>query len=105
VTEEQYQDLIARLERIEAHQQSEGRWGIAFLMAMGTATLLFAMDEPAYAFGWLTVYFFVKAYRMTVATIPPESREPLIMREGEDGEPDRPTRVSSLGDEHDTKSG
>lgn len=105
MTEEQYQDLLARLERIEANQQSESPWGLYFLMAMGTATLLFAMGESAYAFGWLTVYFFVKAYRMTVATIPPESRELLIMREGEDGEPDRPTRVSSLSEEHDTKSG
>jgi len=105
VTDEQYQDLIARLERIEASQQSESPWGIHFLMAIGTATLLFAMDESEYAFIWLTIYVFVKAYRMTVATIPAESRELLIMREGEDGEPDRPTHVSSLSEEHDTKSG
>ncbi len=96
MTDEQYQELIARLERIEAQQQSASPWGIYFLMAMGTATLLLAMGESAYAFGWVTVYFFVKAYRMTVATIPPESRELLIMREGEDGEPDRPAPISSL---------
>jgi len=103
MTDEQYQELLARLERIEARQQSESPFGIYFLMAMGVASLLLAMGESAYAFGWLAVYFFVKAYRWNVATIPSESRELLLMQEGEDGGPDRPIPVSSLGSDDDPK--
>jgi hypothetical protein len=104
MTEEQYQDLVERLERIEAHQQAKSPWGANFAMAMGLACLIFAMDEAGYAFIWLAIYFFVKAYRWTIQSIPPESQELMLMQVGEDGEPDRPTRLSSLSEERDTKS-
>lgn len=102
MNDEQYEELIARLERIEA-KQAESPWGFHFAMAMGVACVIFLLGESVYGFAWLAVYFFVKAYRWTIATIPPEPQDLMIMREGQDGEPDRPTPLRSIHEDGETK--
>lgn len=97
MSEEQYQDLVERLERIEAKQVKE-RWDWHFTVMLGIGCLV-AVVSPQAALILMAAYFFVKAYRWTIESIPPESQELMLMQVGEDGEPDRPAPISSLGEE------
>jgi hypothetical protein len=94
VTEDQYLELIARLERIEAKQLKE-RWDWHFTVMLGIACLV-AVVSPQGALVLMATYLFIKAYRWNLESIPPQSSELMLMQVGEDGEPDRPTPISSL---------
>lgn len=97
MTEEQYQELLARLERIESKQVEE-RWGWHFAVMLGIGCVVAVLSLQA-ALLLMAAYFFIKAYRWTIESIPPESQELMLMQVGEDGEPDRPTPISGLGRE------
>ena len=96
MNEEQYRDLLVRLERIESCQQSNaqvgGMWvlfGICIvltLVSIEAAIVIFAVHSISYG------------YRLCVrdSTGPLDDGEIRLMRAGEGGEPDRPVRISDL---------